>query len=80
MLTTTIGSRLTRPYTLKNSPKERVSMLLSDMDKIDGWVLSGSVVNWGDVFIPLFTLAVFCDATSGGPPSAFAQKGKGTLR
>ena len=47
------------PYTLKNPPKARVRMLLSDMDKTDGWVLSGSVVGWGDAFIPLFTLAVF---------------------
>jgi len=47
------------PYTLKNAPEDRVSALLSDMDKVESWVLAGSVVSWGDAFIPLFTSAIF---------------------
>lgn len=34
-------------------------MLLTDMDKAGGWALSGSVVSWGDAFLPLFTSAIF---------------------
>lgn len=47
------------PYTLKNPPSGRVSGLLSAMKTVDSWVLAGSVVSWGDAFIPLFTHAVF---------------------
>lgn len=47
------------PYIVKNPPEARVSALLNDMDAADNWVLSGSVVSWGDAFIPLFSLAVF---------------------
>jgi len=47
------------PYTTKNLPEDRVEMLLNDMNKTKGWVLSGSIVSWGDVFIPLFTQAVY---------------------
>ncbi len=47
------------PYILKHPPEARVHKLLSDMDGADEWVLSGSVVSWGDVFVPLFTSAVF---------------------
>ncbi len=47
------------PYILKHVPEDRIHMLLDDMNKTEGWVLSGSVVSWGDVFIPLFTSAIF---------------------
>ncbi len=47
------------PYTLKRPPEERVRLLLSDMTNAGEWVLSGSVVSWGETFIPLFSLAVF---------------------
>jgi adenylate kinase family enzyme len=47
------------PYTVKNLPEERVRTLSADMQKARNWVLSGSIVSWGDAFIPLFSLAVF---------------------
>lgn len=47
------------PFTLKVPPQQRIINLKSDLDRSQNWVLSGSVVSWGDVFIPLFTLAIF---------------------
>jgi adenylate kinase family enzyme len=47
------------PFTLKVPVEQRVHNLQSDLEKANNWVLSGSVVSWGDVFIPLFTLAIF---------------------
>ena len=47
------------PYILKRPPEERVRALVRDMSGADEWVLSGSVVSWGDAFIPLFSLAIF---------------------
>ncbi|HEX7022723.1 MAG TPA: hypothetical protein VF171_07685 [Trueperaceae bacterium] len=46
------------PYTVKNPPAQRVRLLLADMAPTDAWVLSGSVVSWGDAFIPRFSVAV----------------------
>ena len=50
------------PYTVKVAPEIRVKTLLADMAEARAWVLSGSVVSWGDVLIPLFTAAVFLTA------------------
>ena len=47
------------PFTLKVLPPQRITNLKSDLDRAQNWVLSGSLVSWGDVFIPLFTLAIF---------------------
>jgi adenylate kinase family enzyme len=47
------------PFTRKVPTEQRVHNLLSDLSKAKNWVLSGSVVGWGDKFIPLFTLAIF---------------------
>lgn len=47
------------PYTLKNPPAVRLRELEAEMDGPRGWVLSGSVVSWGDVLIPRFSAAVF---------------------
>ncbi len=51
--------RTNPPYTTKNPPHVRVQELTRDMQRATGWVLSGSLVGWGDVFIPSFSLAVF---------------------
>lgn len=53
------------PYTVKVKPEIRVQNLLADMAEADGWVLSGSVVSWGDAFIPLFTAAIFVTVEAG---------------
>ena len=47
------------PYTLKHPPEERVRRLRAEMDDKAGWLLSGSVVSWGDALLPLFSAAVF---------------------
>ena len=38
---------------------ERQAMLGAALAKTPGWVLSGSLCGWGDMFIPLFDLVVF---------------------
>ena len=35
-------------------------MLGADLERHPGWVLSGSLCGWGDLFIPRFDLVVFC--------------------
>ena len=39
---------------------ERQAMLGADLERHPGWVLSGSLCGWGDLFIPRFDLVVFC--------------------
>lgn len=47
------------PFILKNSPEHRVKHLLSDISETEGWIISGSLVSWGDAFVPLFSKAIF---------------------
>lgn len=47
------------PFVEKNSIPERQRLLLSDLNKSESWVLSGSLDSWSEPFMPLFTLAVF---------------------
>jgi adenylate kinase family enzyme len=48
------------PYTAQRPVPERIALLRAAMDAApDGWTLSGSLVRWGDSFIPDFDLAVF---------------------
>jgi len=47
------------PFTQKYPAEQRVELLAADLDRIDGWVLSGSMCGWGDVFAQRFTLAVY---------------------
>lgn len=42
------------PYTLKRSPEERLRLLRLDLPE-SAWILSGSMVQWGDPLISLFT-------------------------
>jgi len=46
-------------YTFKNSPEYRVKHLLADVSQAKGWIIAGSLVSWGDAFVPLFTTAIF---------------------
>ncbi len=46
------------PYTAKRQIPERIDLIRADIDKHDNVVISGSLVNWGDILIPLFTLAI----------------------
>lgn len=46
------------PYTQKRPIDERLRMMRADMENAGNVVISGSLVDWGDALIPLFTLAV----------------------
>lgn len=46
------------PYTAKKSTKERLALMKKDIAESDNAVISGSLTDWGDELIPLFTLAV----------------------
>lgn len=39
---------------------ERQALLGADLERDPAWVLSGSLCGWGDIFIPLFDLVIFC--------------------
>lgn len=46
------------PYVKKRECQERISLMRNDIEKYNNVVLSGSLCNWGNELIPLFTLAV----------------------
>jgi len=46
------------PYTTRRPADERVALIREEFAKDGDAVLSGSLVDWGDSLIPLFTLAV----------------------
>ena len=45
-------------YTTKRSKGERRALMKKDISENDNVVISGSLVDWGDELIPLFTLAI----------------------
>ena len=45
-------------YTLKRPVEERIAQMRRDIEEADNVVISGSLVDWGDELIPLFTLAI----------------------
>lgn len=45
-------------YTTKRSKEERLALMKKDISGNDNVVISGSLVDWGDELIPLFTLAI----------------------
>ena len=45
-------------YTLKRSKEERIALIKKDISKAQNVVISGSLTDWGDELIPLFTLAI----------------------
>lgn len=47
------------PFREKRIPEERLRLLNPAMSESKRWVLSGSLVRWGDPLIPLFDLVVF---------------------
>lgn len=46
------------PYQVKRNIPDRIAWMKNDIAKHDKVVISGSLVDWGDVLIPLFTLAI----------------------
>ena len=49
------------PYTIKRPREQRLALLNEDFARASdtGWVLSGSILEWGDSLIPLFDLVIF---------------------
>jgi adenylate kinase family enzyme len=47
------------PFETIRERAERQALLGADLARNERWVLSGSLCGWGDIFIPLFDLAVF---------------------
>lgn len=47
------------PFTVKRECNERIRLLLSDIEQNDTCVISGSLCDWGDVFIPKFDLCIW---------------------
>lgn len=45
-------------YTQKRPKEERLALMKKDFAKADNTVVAGSLVDWGDELIPLFTLAI----------------------
>ena len=46
------------PYTVKRENAERLRLMREDIDRYENIVIAGSLVDWGDELIPLFTLAI----------------------
>jgi adenylate kinase family enzyme len=47
------------PFTLRREPSERLAMFMASIEGVERWVLSGSLLRWGDELMPLFDLVVF---------------------
>lgn len=47
------------PFTTKRPVEERIDLMEAQMAGRRSWVISGSLISWGDVFIPCFDLVVF---------------------
>ena len=47
------------PFTVKRNPELRNDMIISDTAKHGNWILSGSMVSWGEVWQHTFDLVVF---------------------
>lgn len=45
-------------YTTKRTKEERLALMKRDISENDNVVISGSLVDWGDELIPLFTLVI----------------------
>lgn len=45
-------------YTEKRPREERIELMNRDIDEAENVVISGSLIGWGDVLIPQFTLAI----------------------
>ena len=55
----------TPPYTTKREPEERLELMHRMFVPRDRWVLSGSLMGWGDPLIPYFDTVVFLVLDAG---------------
>ena len=49
------------PYKEKREISERLQLMKTDIAKFDKVIISGSLVEWGDELIPLFTFVIRLD-------------------
>lgn len=47
-------------YRRRRNPEHRRQLMTKDLDAHKGWVLTGALCGWGDVFIPRFDAVVYC--------------------
>ena len=47
------------PFTIERDKHECFALMNYDLSNHEKWILSGSLVGWGDEFIPFFDLVVF---------------------
>lgn len=47
------------PFTQRGEPSDRNQLLLKDLKQTEGWILGGSVINWGEYLFPNIDLVVF---------------------
>ena len=47
------------PFVEARPVPDRIAMIFRDIEKVQSWVLSGSICSWGDPLLESFTLAVF---------------------
>ena len=47
------------PFTAKRPEAERVALMEAALAGAEAWVISGSLIGWGEVFVPRFELVVF---------------------
>lgn len=47
------------PFTQRRAPIERNELLLKDLQQSKGWILGGSIINWGEDLFLNFDLVVF---------------------
>jgi adenylate kinase family enzyme len=47
------------PFEAKRPIPQRQELLRSDLESHSSWILSGSIVSWGDPFLPMFDAVVF---------------------
>lgn len=47
------------PFSAKRPEAERVALMEAALEGAPSWVISGSLIGWGDVFVPRFDLVAF---------------------
>lgn len=47
------------PFTTKRPEQERVALMEAAMEGAPSWIISGSMMGWGEVFVPRLDLTVF---------------------
>ncbi|WP_419701914.1 shikimate kinase [Mucilaginibacter sp. NFX135] len=48
-----------QPFTVRRDPELRNAMMMHDVNSNSNWILTGSMVSWGPVWLDMFDLVVF---------------------